>query len=116
MLDPDARAARVREAGRDGHVGVLLLDLVLGRGAHANPAEPLARAVREARETAERAGRSLLAVASVVGTEADPQGAAGAGRSAARRRRRGVAVQCSGCALRRVALRPDLVPTLLGAR
>jgi FdrA protein len=71
MLDPEARDARVREAGRSADVGVVLLDLVLGRGAHRDPARSLAAAVREARETA---GHPLLAVASVVGTEADPQG------------------------------------------
>jgi FdrA protein len=71
MLDPEARDARVRDAGRSADVGVLLLDLVLGRGAHRDPARSLAAAVREAREAA---GRPLLAVASVVGTEADPQG------------------------------------------
>ena len=116
MLDPDARAVRVREAGRDGHVGVLLLDLVLGRGAHANPAEPLARAVQEARETAVRAGRSLLAVASVVGTEADPQDLRA---QVDQLRAAGVEVLPSNAQAARfaaVALRPDLIPTLLGAR
>jgi FdrA protein len=71
MLDPEARDARVREAGRSSDVGVVLLDLVLGRGAHPDPARSLAAAVRDAREAARR---PLLVVASVVGTEADPQG------------------------------------------
>ena len=70
MLDAEARGARVREAAGDGGVGVLLLDVVLGRGAHPDPAGVLAAAVRDARKAA---GRPLLAVASVVGTEADPQ-------------------------------------------
>ena len=116
MLDPDARATRVREAGRDGNVGVLLLDLVLGRGAHANPADALARAVREARETAQRAGRSLLAVASVVGTEGDPQGVRG---QVDQLRAAGVEVLPSNAQAARfaaLALRPDLAAPLLGAR
>lgn len=74
MLDPEARDAQVREAGRSADVGVVLLDLVLGRGAHPDPARSLAAAVRDAREAARR---PLLAVASVVGTEADPQGLRG---------------------------------------
>jgi FdrA protein len=74
MLDPEARDARVREAGRSADVGVVLVDLVLGRGAHPDPARSLAAAVRDARETA---GRPLLVVASVVGTDADPQGLRG---------------------------------------
>jgi FdrA protein len=77
MLDPSARDARVREAGAAADVGVLLVDLVLGRGAHPDPARSLAAAIGEARRTAERAGRTLVAIASVVGTEADPQGLAG---------------------------------------
>jgi FdrA protein len=77
MLDPEARAARVREAGRDPAAGVVLVDLVLGRGVHPDPAGPLAAAVRDARAAATAAGRPLAAVASVVGTAADPQGLAG---------------------------------------
>ncbi|MBI4610146.1 MAG: acyl-CoA synthetase FdrA [Candidatus Rokubacteria bacterium] len=74
MLDPEGRAARVREAGRSAGVGVVLVDLVLGRGVHADPARPLAAAIEDARRAAAADGRSLLVVASVVGTERDPQG------------------------------------------
>ena len=115
MLDPTARAARVREAGRDGSVGVLLLDLVLGRGAHADPAGSLAGAVRDARETAARAGRSLLAVASVVGTDADPQGLPA---QVERLRAAGVEVLPSNAQAARfaaLAIRPELAPMLLSA-
>jgi FdrA protein len=73
MLDPEARAERVRAAGAQEDLGVLLVDLVLGRGAHADPAAPLARAIEEARGRARAAGRALTVVASVVGTERDPQ-------------------------------------------
>jgi FdrA protein len=76
MIDPSARDTRVREAGANGGVGVLLVDLVLGRAAHSDPARSLAAAIREARRTAERAGRSLVPIASVIGTEGDPQGLA----------------------------------------
>lgn len=74
MLDPEARAARVREAGRSAGVGVVLVDLVLGRGVHEDPARPLAPAIEDARRAAAAEGRSLVVVASVVGTERDPQG------------------------------------------
>ena len=77
MLDPSARDAHVREAGRAGAIGVLLLDLVLGRAAHPDPARSLSAAIRDARAAAERAGRPLLAIASVIGTEGDPQGLRG---------------------------------------
>jgi FdrA protein len=76
MLDPELRAARLREHGAAADVGVLLVDLVLGRGVHDDPATPLAAAVRDVRRRAEADGRSLVAVASVVGTARDPQGLA----------------------------------------
>jgi FdrA protein len=72
MIDPEARAARVREAGSSPDAGVLLLDLVLGRAVHPDPATPLAAAIHDARRAA--GGRPLVAVASVVGTDGDPQG------------------------------------------
>jgi FdrA protein len=74
MIDPAVRSDKIVEAGSDPSVGVLLLDLVLGQGAHANPAEPLAAAVTEARRIAARDGRRLACVASIVGTAGDPQG------------------------------------------
>lgn len=76
MLDPEARVEWVRAAGRSKETGVLLLDLVLGKAAHPDPARGLAAAVREARAEAGRDGRRLPAVASVVGTAGDPQGLA----------------------------------------
>ncbi|OGL58762.1 MAG: hypothetical protein A3J27_06110 [Candidatus Tectomicrobia bacterium RIFCSPLOWO2_12_FULL_69_37] len=77
MLDPEARAEWVRRAGRSRDAGVLLLDLVLGKAAHPDPAGALAEAVKEARAEAAKEGRRLVAVASVVGTASDPQGLAG---------------------------------------
>jgi len=71
MLDPEARSARVRQAGESSDVGVLLLDLVLGRATHPDPATSLASAIDAARRAA--GDRPLVAVASVVGTDRDPQ-------------------------------------------
>jgi len=55
---------------------VLLVDLVLGHGAHPDPAGELADAVRAARATAHADGRALPVVVSLSGTDADPQGRA----------------------------------------
>jgi FdrA protein len=52
---------------------VLLLDLVLGHGAHPDPAGELADAVRSARAAAHAEGRALPVVVSLTGTDADPQ-------------------------------------------
>ena len=73
MIDGAARHEWIaREAG-DPATAVLLLDVVLGYGAHADPAAALLPALRAARRTATAAGRGLAVVASVTGTEHDPQ-------------------------------------------
>ena len=114
MIDPDGRAARVREAGRSAQVGVLLLDLVLGRAVHENPARALAAAIREARDVADRDGRSLVVIASVLGTERDPQGLSA--QIAALESAGAFLLPSNGQAARFAALvaRPALVTTLLG--
>ena len=76
MIDPQTRIDMIAKAGGSPGCGVLLLDLVLGHGSHANPAAPLAGAVQEAQSRAKAAGQRLVAVASVVGTDSDPQGLA----------------------------------------
>jgi FdrA protein len=50
-----------------------MLDVVLGYGAHPDPAGELGPAIRQARQIAAEAGRELPVVASVTGTEGDPQ-------------------------------------------
>jgi FdrA protein len=61
------------EEATDPEVAVIVLDVVLGYGAHPDPASELGAAIREARELAAGDGRELLVVASVTGTEEDPQ-------------------------------------------
>ncbi len=74
MIDNTLRIRRLlREAG-DPQTAVMLLDVVLGYGAHPNPAAELAAAAHKAKELALSEGRELLVVASVTGTEGDPQG------------------------------------------
>jgi FdrA protein len=72
IIDPSQRNAAIVAAGDDAKVSVLLLDLVLGDCAHADPAGTLRPALGEAR--ARRRGRDLAIVAHVVGTDEDPQG------------------------------------------
>lgn len=75
MVDQEVRCALIEAAGGDAEVGVLLLDLVLGDGAHLDPAPQLAQAVRgalAARDDLDNAP-PLRFIASVSGTEADPQ-------------------------------------------
>lgn len=74
MIDPTLRMERLAVEAADPTCGVLLLDLVLGHGAHPDPAGELADAVRAARQTARADGRTLPVVVSLCGTDADPQG------------------------------------------
>lgn len=73
MLDPELRQQRMAREADDPAVAVILLDIVLGHGAHADPAGQFAPVIRAARERARAAGRWLSVVASVCGTDADPQ-------------------------------------------
>lgn len=73
MLDPSLVAERLRAVAAEPGVRLLLFDVVLGDGAHADPAALFAPAVADALATARAAGRPLDAVAILVGTEADPQ-------------------------------------------
>jgi hypothetical protein len=73
MIDNDLRIRRLLQEARDPKVAVIMLDVVLGYGAHHDPALELGAAVEEAQELARREGRELLVVASVTGTEEDPQ-------------------------------------------
>jgi len=75
MIDPEPRAERIALEARDPTVAVILLDLVLGYGAHPDAAGVLAPACREAVDA------GVAVVAHVVGTERDPQGLAEQGRT-----------------------------------
>jgi len=61
MIDPEIRNAHVGAAAADPAVGVILLDVVLGYGAHADPAGILPKV------------SAKTVVASVTGTDDDPQ-------------------------------------------
>lgn len=73
MLDNDLRIRRLMQEAADPEVAVILLDVVLGYGAHPNPAAELAPAIAKAKATAEAAGRRLEVIAVVTGTDEDPQ-------------------------------------------
>ncbi|RME46305.1 MAG: acyl-CoA synthetase FdrA, partial [Chloroflexi bacterium] len=74
MMDNDLRIRRLLQEAADPETAVIFLDVVLGYGAHPDPASELAPAIRRAREQAEAEGRHLEVVAVVVGTDDDPQG------------------------------------------
>jgi FdrA protein len=74
MIDNDLRIRRLMQEASDPETAVVMLDVVLGYGAHPDPAGELAPAIRQARALAKSEGRILPVVVSVTGTEGDPQG------------------------------------------
>jgi succinyl-CoA synthetase alpha subunit len=73
MIDGTVRREWIAREADDPATAVLLLDLVLGHGAHPDPAGELAPALDAARRAAAAARRGLALVGSVTGTERDPQ-------------------------------------------
>ena len=73
MLDNELRLKRLAQEAADPETALLLLDVVLGDGAHADPASELAPAIAEAIAAAAAAGRHLVVMVVLVGTDEDPQ-------------------------------------------
>lgn len=71
MIDFRLRNERILKEAADPDVAVILLDVVLGYGSHPDPAGELVPAINQSRTAAR--GREIVFVASVCGTEADPQ-------------------------------------------
>jgi len=69
MIDPEARLEVLAVHAADPHVAVIILDVVLGHGADADPARTLAPACEAA-----MADGGPQVVAYVLGTDQDPQG------------------------------------------
>ncbi len=71
MIDPGVRDAPFIEALTRTDLGVILFDVVIGYGAHSDPAGHIADLVK-----ANRTESGPILIASVCGTDADPQGRA----------------------------------------
>jgi FdrA protein len=67
MIDQDLRLRRLRQEAADPQVTMILLDVVLGEGAHADPAGEIAPVIQDARRP------DLEVAAVVIGTDEDPQ-------------------------------------------
>lgn len=68
MMDPDLRLRRLHQETEDPEVACLFLDVVLGDGAHGDPAGAFAPAVAEA------VAKGIEVVVLLLGTDEDPQG------------------------------------------
>jgi Succinyl-CoA synthetase, alpha subunit len=101
MIDPQARIELLREVGADPEVAAIVLDVVLGHGAHPDPAAELAPEC--ARITA---GGGPVIVVYVLGTDADPQN----------RERQRAAFTDAGCLVTPTAARAALAAAAVARR
>jgi hypothetical protein len=73
MIDPSLREERIMMEAADPETALLLLDVVLGYGAHEDPCGPLARTLAKAKAGVAGRKGSLSIIASITGTERDFQ-------------------------------------------
>jgi len=73
MIDFSLRNKRIVQEAADSETAVILLDLVLGYGSNLTPVPDIVPVLEQAKSLARQAGRELVIVTSVTGTDADPQ-------------------------------------------
>ena len=73
MIDGSLRNKRILSEGLDPQVAVLFLDFILGYNASSDPAGELLDAISQAQQNASNRGAHMTVVASICGTEGDPQ-------------------------------------------
>lgn len=73
MIDATKRKEMMLEAGKDPETAAILIDIVLGYGAHENMAGELAPAIKKVIADAKSQGRTLPVIGTIVGTDLDPQ-------------------------------------------
>ena len=72
MIDPMTRT-EFFESDVDASTAVILVDVVLGYGSYVDPAGAVVESLEKAREKIAAAGKDFVVVASVTGTDQDPQ-------------------------------------------
>jgi len=73
MIDYSLRCERLVREAEDKNCGVILFDVVIGYGAHPDPAKELLPAIKKAKKKLEVEKRHTCFVASITGTDEDPQ-------------------------------------------
>ncbi|TCK24427.1 protein FdrA [Pseudonocardia endophytica] len=101
MIDPEARVEHLRAQGAEPDVAVILLDVVLGYGAHPDPAAELGPVCRDI-----IAGGGPRIVVYVLGTDKDPQGF----------ERQRAAFTDAGCVVAETAARASLAAAAIALR
>jgi FdrA protein len=73
MIDPSLRDARIRQEVEDLDTAVVLFDVELGYGSSLDPVGGLLGVIGSARAAAKAAGRTVVFIGYVCGTDQDPQ-------------------------------------------
>jgi len=73
MIAGTLRKQRILDEARDPQLAILFLDFILGYNASMDPVGELLDAILEAKRAAKRRGGNLTVVASICGTDGDPQ-------------------------------------------
>jgi FdrA protein len=73
MIDGTMRKRRILAESHNPQMAVLYLDFILGYNASMDPVGELVDAIREAKRISRQRGGALMVLASICGTEADPQ-------------------------------------------
>src|SRR5690606_16461201 len=74
MIDPDTRIQYFQKAAQDESTAVILFDVVLGYGSHEDMASALIPGIEKIQKEAQANGKNIYFVATVCGTDQDPQG------------------------------------------
>lgn len=72
-IDPTARVNRFIKEARDKETAIIYLDFLLGYALHSDPATVMAEAIIKEKENAKKEGRHLLVIATICGSDMDPQ-------------------------------------------
>ena len=73
MIEPSIRLDRIVEEASDPSTAVILLDFELGYGSHDDPVGITMDSIKEAKAIAEKAGRHIVFIAYICGTDSDKQ-------------------------------------------
>ena len=74
VMDPSILNSRLLKEAGDPTVGVILFDILLGYGVHKDPVGTIEETLRKIKDDSKENGRHISLVASVCGTDLDPQG------------------------------------------
>ncbi|WP_434778259.1 acyl-CoA synthetase FdrA [Neisseria sp. Ec49-e6-T10] len=73
MIDPSVRNELILKAGTDPKTAVVVMDMVIGFGAHENPAEQAAQTIEAARAQRKAEDGQVTYIAAICGTDEDYQ-------------------------------------------